>query len=155
MIEVRKATPADAGTLLPMVRAYWRHDGLSGFDSGSLTSQLVRLLSDSRLGNGWMALSRGTPVGYLLAVYVFSLEHLGLTAEIDELFVLPEARGNGAGARLLERAEAQFARIGCTNVSLQLSRDNEAARRFYQRHGFSERSGFGLLDKSLRSPNSG
>ena len=155
MIEVRKATPADAGKLLPMVQAYWRHDGLSGFDSGSVTSQLERLLSDSRLGDGWMALSGGTPVGYLLAVYVFSLEHLGLTAEIDELFVLPEARGNGAGARLLERAEAQFARIGCTNVSLQLSRDSEAARRFYQRHGFGERSGFELLDKSLRSPNSG
>ncbi len=57
----------------------------------------------------------------LLAVYVFSLEHLGITAEIDELFVLSSQGDRGIGAELLEVAESEFRRLGCTNVSLQLS----------------------------------
>ena len=78
-------------------------------------------------------LRAGQAVGYLLAVYVFSLEHLGLTAEIDEFFVLPSARGKGLGDALLQRAEAEFIRRGCTNVSLQLGRGNDGARVFYAR----------------------
>ncbi len=89
------------------------------------------------------------PVGYLLAFCVFSLEYLGLTVEIDEFFVLPQHRGTGTGMQLLGAAEAEFARIGCTNISLQLARDNNAARRFYQHNGYCERSGYELPDKSV------
>ena len=68
------------------------------------------------------------PVGYLVAVYVFSLEHLGLTAEIDEFMVLDQHRGHGVGSALLGIAETTFSWAGCTKVSLQLSRRNDAAR---------------------------
>jgi GNAT superfamily N-acetyltransferase len=85
----------------------------------------------------------------LLAVYVFSLEHLDITAEIDELFVLSSQRGRGIGAQLLNVAESEFRRVGCTNVSLQLSRHNHSARAFYGRHEYDERSGYELVDKML------
>lgn len=88
------------------------------------------------------------PIGYLLAVYVFSLEHLG-TAEIDELYLLPEHRHSGVGAALLEAAETRFAAIGCTNISLQLGRGNDAARAFYLRNGYRKRDGYDLLDRSV------
>jgi ribosomal protein S18 acetylase RimI-like enzyme len=91
----------------------------------------------------------GQPVGYLVAVYVFSLEHLGLTAEIDEFMVLDQHRGHGVGSALLGIAESTFTCAGCTKVSLQLSRRNDAARAFYHRQGYSERSGYELLDKAL------
>lgn len=112
--------------------------------------QLRRLLSGPRLGAGWIAFEGDTAVGYLLAVYVFSLEHLGLTAEIDEFFIQPQYRSQRAGSQLLPAAEAEFARAGCTNVSLQLGRGNDAARRFYRRHGYVERGGFDLVDKMLK-----
>jgi GNAT superfamily N-acetyltransferase len=48
-------------------------------------------------------------------VYVFSLEHLGLMAEIDEFFVLSSQRGRGIGAELLKAAESE-----CTVVSSRL-----------------------------------
>ena len=91
-------------------------------------------------------------MGYVLAVYVFSLEHLGLTAEIDELFVLPARRGQGVGAQQLRAAEAEFVRRGCTNAALQLSRTNQPAREFYLRQAYRARSGYELLDKSLPGP---
>jgi GNAT superfamily N-acetyltransferase len=147
--EIHPAGPPDVPALLPLVEEYWRFEDIAGFDAGRVGHALESALSDARLANGWIARVRGRPVGYLLAVYVFSLEHLGLTAEIDEFFVLPSARGQGVGDGLLRLAEAEFSRRGCTNVSLQLGRGNDGARGFYRRHGYSERSGFELLDKML------
>ena len=49
---------------------------------------------------------------------------------IDMLFMDPAAAGRGGGALLLKGAEQQGAR------SLECFRDNHAARRFYERHGW-------------------
>lgn len=88
MTQVRRATTKDTPMLLPLVAAYWHFERISGFAAERVSAQLERLLSDPNLGACWVALANDdTPVGYLLAVYVFSLEHAGLTAEIDEFFV--------------------------------------------------------------------
>jgi GNAT superfamily N-acetyltransferase len=145
----RRATMSDVSALLLLVKEYWTFERISGFDAEVVATQLTRLLCAPGLGAGWIAEREGAAAGYLLAVYVFSLEHLGLTAEIDELFVLPAQRGKGMGAELLRLAELEFARVGCTNVALQLSRSNDSAGAFYRRHGYRERSGYELLDKTL------
>ena len=49
---------------------------------------------------------------------------------IDMLFMDPAASGRGGGALLLKEAERRGAR------SLESFRDNHAARRFYERHGW-------------------
>jgi putative acetyltransferase len=49
---------------------------------------------------------------------------------IDMLFMDPAASGRGGGALLLREAEALGAK------SLECFRDNEGARRFYERHGW-------------------
>lgn len=146
---MKLATPADIPELLPLVAGYWAFERLPGFDERRVAGQLQRLLGETALGNAWIARDGGRAAGYLIAVYVFSLEHLGLTAEIDELFVLPEHRGRGIGAKLLQAAESEFARRGCTHASLQLGRDNGAAREFYRSLGYRERDGFELLEKML------
>lgn len=148
-VEVRTVTTADIPALLPLVEQYWLFEDIAGFDPARVGRELGRAIADPKLASGWMAFVRGEAVGYLLAVYVFSLEHLGLTAEIDELFLMPSARGKGAGDALLKAAEAEFVRRGCTNVSLQLGRGNDGARDFYRRRGYGERPGFELLDKML------
>ena len=147
--DIRPISARDVPALLPLVEQYWISEDITHFEAGRVAKQLERLCADPSLGSGWIASIRGAPVGYLLAVYVFSLEHLGLTAEIDEFFVLPSVRGKGVGEQLLRVAEAEFARRGCTNVSLQLGKGNNRARAFYRRQGYAERSGFELLDRML------
>lgn len=146
---INQATQSDIPTLLPLVEEYWRFEAIPGFDPQRVTSELERLFSEPNLGAGWIASADGSVVGYLLAVYVFSLEHLGVTAEIDEFFVSPSQRGTGVGAELLKVAESEFARLGHTNVALQLARHNDAARAFYVARGYAPRSGYELLDKML------
>jgi GNAT superfamily N-acetyltransferase len=146
---IHAATIDDIDALLPMVEQYWRFENIEGFDPGRVRTLLTRVLEDASLGRAWVARVYGEPAGYLLAVYVFSLEHQGLTAEIDECFVIAPHRSLGLGASLLAAAEAQFRIEGCTNVSLQIGRGNEAARNFYRQHGFEDRDGFELVSKML------
>lgn len=146
---IRRAEAGDAPRMLPLVAGYWAAEGIPGFDPPRIEAQLGRVLSDPRLGAGWIAMAEDEAVGYLLAVYVFSLEHFGLTAEIDELFVAATQRAHGVAGGLLRAAESEFDRAGCTNVSLQVAMGNDRARAFYRRHGYAARSGYGLLEKEL------
>ena len=146
---IRAATVADVPGLVPLVEQYWLFEDIAHFDAARVGLELSRALADPSLMSGWIARVKGEAVGYLLAVYVFSLEHLGLTAEIDEFFVLPSARGGGIGDELLRLAEAEFRRRRCTNVFLQIGKGNDRARVFYRAHGFEGRDGFDLLDKML------
>ena len=86
---------------------------------------------------------------YLIAVLVLSVEHQGLMGEIDEFFLLPEARSHGAGRQLLAAAETALAARGCVRLQLQLRVGNTAARAFYQHRGYTARAGYELLDKFL------
>jgi GNAT superfamily N-acetyltransferase len=147
--DIRPIAAKDILALLPLIEQYWIFEDVAGFDAARVTRELQRFCADPALGSGWIASVGGKPIGYLLAVYVFSLEHLGLTAEIDEFFVLPSARGKGIGDELLKLAEAEFVRRRCTNVALQLGKGNDRARIFYHAHGYDGRAGFELLDKML------
>ena len=64
--------------------------------------------------------SAETPTGFLLMT----------NGHIDMLFMDPEVSGKGGGALLLQEAEKRGAK------SLECFRDNQEARRFYERHGW-------------------
>ena len=63
-----------------------------------------------------------------------SQQYMGHIITID---VLPEARRNGLGARLLDAAEEKLKEAGCAYVSLETAVDNLAAMRFYKKHGYA------------------
>ena len=149
-MEIRRAAPADIPRLLALVRRYWDFEGIRGFAALRVELVLQQLLEErSARGAAWVADSAGTLLGYLIVVLVMSVEHQGLTGEVDEFFVLPEARSRGVGAQLLTAAEAALAERGCTRLQLQLGTGNTRARAFYERRGYSARAGYELWDKPL------
>ncbi len=72
----------------------------------------------------------GTVVGWM-ALSAAAVPDAGW---IDQLYLDPAWVGRGVGARLLERATARFP----GGLELWTFQANEAARRFYARHGFAE-----------------
>jgi len=149
-MDIRRARAEDIPQLLALIRRYWEFEGIGGFTALRIELLLKELIAGpAGRGSVWVAAAQGRLLGYLVIVLVMSLEHQGLMGEIDELFVLPEARCGGTGGRLLAAAEAELRERGCVRLQLQLASGNTRARRFYERQGFGDRGGYGLLDKSL------
>jgi ribosomal-protein-alanine N-acetyltransferase len=63
-----------------------------------------------------------------------SQQSMGRIITID---VLPKARRSGLGSRLLDAVEEELQAVGCAYVSLEVAVDNQAAMRFYKKHGYS------------------
>jgi GNAT superfamily N-acetyltransferase len=149
-VAIRSAAAADIPALLALIRRYWDHEAITGFEALRIELVLKQLLTatDGR-GAVWVAEIEGALVGYLIVVLVMSVEHKGLMGEIDEFFVSPEARSQGLGAALLAAAERALVQRGCVRLQLQLARGNARARTFYERRGYRARAGYELLDKPL------
>jgi ribosomal protein S18 acetylase RimI-like enzyme len=55
---------------------------------------------------------------------------------VDNVYVRPPYRSRGIGSRLLSAAESALAARDVERVALSVLADNDAARRFYERHGY-------------------
>ena len=149
---IRTASPDDMPALVNLVEQYWSFEDIAGFDARRVESLLhAALFADGR-ARCWLAERAGEVGGYLLAVPVFSLEHGGMMAEIDELFVSPAFRRHGIGAALLLNAENALQESGVSRLQLQLGSENARARDFYTARGYGRRAGFELWDKALPLP---
>lgn len=56
---------------------------------------------------------------------------------VHDLYVVPEWRDKGIGSRLLSAAETALADRGAEVVAVQALAPNTAARRMYERHGYT------------------
>jgi GNAT superfamily N-acetyltransferase len=146
---IRSATPADVTGIASLVERYWEFEAIAGYQRPRIEALLEQLLSTPDRGAIWVADAGAGPCGYLLAVFMFSLEHGGMMAEIDEIFVLPEMRSSGIGALLLAVAARDMEARGLRRLQLQLGVENHRGRAFYFKRGFVARAGYELLDKSL------
>ena len=73
----------------------------------------------------------GRPVGFCSFWHVIDELH------INNLAVLPELRRQGVATALLKYVIAEGVRLGARRATLEVRRSNEAARRLYERFGFS------------------
>lgn len=151
MALIHLATPDDVAELLPLVEHYWQFEGLRGFSNEGIGKLLRDAIGNPTRAACWLAMRDRKVLGYLLVVFVFSLEHGGMMAEIDEFYVEPDARSKGVGSEMLRVAERVLGRAGYVRLQMQIGVDNERGRAFYQRHGFTRRAGFELWDKPLAS----
>jgi ribosomal protein S18 acetylase RimI-like enzyme len=57
---------------------------------------------------------------------------------VENIYVAPAHRDEGVGSELLAAAESALVADGAEVVVLDVMADNEAARRFYDRHGYDD-----------------
>jgi ribosomal protein S18 acetylase RimI-like enzyme len=143
-MKILELSISEADQLLPLIELYWRHDNIVGYEPSRLRRQLAEFLSEPAYGRGWLATRSDVAVGYLLCSFVYSFEHGGLMAEIDELFVAAPYRRQGLGQALLARAKSDLAVRGCRYLQMQVADDNEEAQTFYGQVGFKRKDGYRL-----------
>lgn len=84
----------------------------------------------------------GEPVGY--AFVTVGLPYASWAAgerlaELETLSVLPEYRGTGVGAALLDAVWKRLAELGVEDMQIITTVTNVDAQRFYEREGFRQR----------------
>jgi ribosomal protein S18 acetylase RimI-like enzyme len=72
---------------------------------------------------------------------MFSMEHGEFEQDVsrgivENLYVRAGSRNEGVGSELLSAAETELSERGADVISLGVMAANEAARRFYERHGY-------------------
>jgi ribosomal protein S18 acetylase RimI-like enzyme len=110
----------------------------------------VKILKNPSLGRIWVAMEGDRLLGYLVVVFLMSLEYGGIAAEIDELYVDRMERGREVGERLLQAAGRQLRHQGVATISLRVGKSNRGGIRFYEKMGFCKRNEFLVMDHKKR-----
>lgn len=120
--------------VLPLLRAqYDEHD--IAYDETELSGALEGLVTHGERGAVLVART-DRAVGLAVLSTTWTLEHAGLVAWLDELYVVPPMRGAGLGARLLRAAMECATAMGCRAIELEVVHDHARAEALYERAGF-------------------
>jgi GNAT superfamily N-acetyltransferase len=106
-------------------------------ERASLELAVRGVLEDSRRGAIVIALSEEeVMIGIACLSFLWTLEHGGASAWLDELYVLPEHRERGVGSLLLGHATGVARAAGCRAIDLEVERDHARVVSLYTRNGF-------------------
>ena len=139
---LRAARPSDLDAALALWQALHReHQALDpryrlADDAAARWSTDFREWTRSRTSQIWLAFGP-VPVGLVTAhlyetVPTFEPQSL---VHVDDLYVVPEARGAGVGAALLDAVRVWGAAQGATQLRAGVLAANAAGRAFWQRQG--------------------
>jgi GNAT superfamily N-acetyltransferase len=129
-ISIRHATPHDAATLLMLVRALADYERAPE-EVVATESDYVRALSASPPEmEALIAWEGARPLGLALFFPTWSTWRGKPGIHLEDLFVVPDARGRGLGRGLLSRVAALAVERGCARLEWQVLDWNEPALGF-------------------------
>ena len=136
-VSFRHLEAADCETVLRLMRAYYAEDGHE-FVPGLAAAALNEISGGNALARFWLICLDKVIVGYVCVTLGFSLEVGGYDFFLDELFVIPESRGNGLGSAALDFVENESRSLGARRICLEVERHNAAARKIYSARDYHE-----------------
>ena len=134
-VGIETARPADAPIVLDLLLEQFEEHGIAA-GGAPLAEAVAAVLADERLGFFEIARDRNGVVGIAYVSFTWALEHCGKSAWLEELYVVPAARGRGIGRALLETALARAAACGAAAADLEVDRAHARAENLYRRTGF-------------------
>lgn len=137
-LEVRPLTGGHFEEAVYLVERFFAEEGFAA-TVAQIRTGLCALMS----GEGsavFVAELGGRAVGVATVTTTRGIE-LGLSAELEDLYVLPEARGAGVGAALIDTVKRWCRARGCTLVAVVVTPEGQAAHDlvgYYTRQGFAQ-----------------
>ena len=137
-VTTRRATMADLPIALPLLERFFAEEGFQT-PPGQIGEQLAVLLDDdeSAVFLAWLG---DRAVGVATVTTSSGIE-FGLSAELEDLYVVPEARGRGVGGKLIDAVINWCRSKRCTILAAMVTPDGQAAHDligYYAAHGFRE-----------------
>lgn len=134
-IVFRTGTGADIDALVPVIRDFHSDEGIP-WNEARLRAALGDLLAHPHNGRLLLVERDGALAGYIVVGFCFSLEFGGRFGLLDELYLLPQARGGGLGRRALDEAAELCRREGLRALRLEVNNDNLRAQGVYLQNGY-------------------
>ena len=134
-VPLRVAGPGDAGAVGRLVGSFRDYLENDLPDDGSITEALGVLLDDP---DTEFLLAGEPEIGFAQIRYRHSVWTGSEDAWLEDVFVLEEARGDGAGRLLVEAAIARARKRGCGRIQLETNASNRPAVALYEAVGFSQ-----------------
>jgi GNAT superfamily N-acetyltransferase len=101
---------------------------------GVLSARLRDLLA---LDSTFAILAGSPSLGVALVTLRRNVWYDGPVALLDELYVVPPARGRGIGASMLDLVVSLACDVDAELMEINVDEGDAGARRFYERHGFT------------------
>lgn len=138
---------SDIDQLLVLIQDFYQHFDYP-FTESEKRLTLEDLFERPTAGRIYLIQKEQKIVGYVFISFYFSIEFGGLTAFIDELFVLPGDRGQGNGSKVIKLVEQKCIELNLKAIHLESERMNEGAIALYLKLGFMDYNRF-LMTKKL------
>ncbi len=134
-LEIRPATAGDGAALLGLVDALADYEKLPRPDAAARARLLRDGFGPAPRFEALLARLDGGAVGYALYFHTYSSFLARPTLWLEDLFVVPEARGRGVGRALLRRLGREAAARECGRMEWNVLDWNRPAIDFYDRLG--------------------
>ena len=132
---IRAGTARDVPTILALIRGLAKYERLAHQMEATPARVRAHGFGPRRYFQTLICRRGGRPIGFALYFFTYSTFLARPSLYLEDLFVLPEERGTGAGKALL-RALARIAvRRGCGRMEWAVLDWNRPAIRFYRRLG--------------------
>jgi GNAT superfamily N-acetyltransferase len=135
VIAVSRVGESDLGELLPLLRAYCDFYEVSPTDE-ALTAVARALIADpEREGVQLLARSDGIAAGFATLYWTWATTIAARIGVMNDLFVVPAARGTGAADALIRACADECRQHGAAELTWQTAPDNARAQGVYDRIG--------------------
>jgi GNAT superfamily N-acetyltransferase len=134
-MHIERAIPTDIDAIHRLlVDQFDEHD--IPMSQEMLRQAIAEIFHKEGLGLFLVARDGGEVIGLAALSFAWTLEYAGKTAWLDELYVVPERRGQGIGRALLEQVIGEARALGCKAIDLEVDKAHYRAERLYEREGF-------------------
>jgi GNAT superfamily N-acetyltransferase len=134
-LSIRPGQPRDADTILGLIRGLAEYERLAHEVEATIGRVRRHGFGRRRYFETLICRRGGRPVGFALYFFTYSTFLAKPSLYLEDLFVLPEERGKGAGKALLGALARIAVRRGCGRLEWAVLDWNRPAIGFYERLG--------------------
>ena len=132
---IRRGTARDVPTILGLIRGLAEYERLAHEVEATAARVRAHGFGPRRYFETIICRRGGRPIGFALYFFTYSTFLARPTLYLEDLFVLPEERGAGAGKALLKALARIAVRRGCGRLEWAVLDWNRPAIGFYKRLG--------------------
>jgi len=132
---LRPLCAADEAIYLSLADAFYHSDAvLHPVPESYLKRTFEAVISGSPFVSCYLIMEQENVAGFALLAHTWSQESGGEVVWVEELYLLPQYRGNGMGTQFFRELREMYPYA--SRFRLEVEEDNEKAKKLYKKMGF-------------------